>query len=285
MKYLALLLLVFLTSFGAKAACDTPAVKITGVTPHQVIVYWDTVAGASAYQYVISTSIPPGPIGTTVSSNTIMVSGLIPGKNYIICVRTICHNDTSAWKCVPVSTPPLPPNCNRPGKLYFRDVTGQNTVLSWDTVTAAIGYEFVVSEYPVILQNSIPSFTTLSFVPLAGLKPGTLYEACVRTICRDDTSGWICDTISTKPTGIKPVGGMARLIKAYPNPVLQSLTIELQSSKEAHILITDVLGKVVFQSSVSSVAQIIDVKSWTSGVYFIKYIDGEYSGTIKILKE
>jgi hypothetical protein len=165
-------------------------------------------------------------------------------------------------------------------------ITSKQMVVYWDTVTGALQYQYRIMPYPAVLPPTSGSFISGNTALASGLQPGSKYVVCVRTICLNDTSVWICDTASTEPTGIHSVAGSEQQIKVYPNPVTSKLTLEFpEGYQDGQLVITDVLGKVVYRSDIHSSVQKIDVQTLQTGVYFIKYATGNYSENIKLLKE
>ncbi len=61
----------------------------------------------------------------------------------------------------------------------------------------------------------------------------------------------------------------SREIRVFPNPASDKFIIETGTSAQ-HIIIADVMGKVVWQSSVSSDRYHIESHGWESGIYIIK---------------
>lgn len=92
----------------------------------------------------------------------------------------------------------------------------------------------------------------------------------------DDTiviAGW--------PVGIEKIineGG----IKVYPNPVQDELTVEFAHSGDYNIMITDVIGKVIYNNPVSATGKIkVPMAGYAAGVYLIQVADSKGAAILK----
>ena len=70
----------------------------------------------------------------------------------------------------------------------------------------------------------------------------------------------------------------------YPNPSKNNISIYSPKAENLNVLITDVSGKVVYNSQVKT-SQIIDVSNISSGVYTIKIVGQNNVSIQKIMKE
>ncbi len=78
------------------------------------------------------------------------------------------------------------------------------------------------------------------------------------------------------------------LIKVYPNPANDKITVSIKDykGKRGSISVVDVMGRAVGTSTpLSDHSLTIDIKQWPSGVYFVQYDDGEVCETVKFVKE
>ena len=86
--------------------------------------------------------------------------------------------------------------------------------------------------------------------------------------------------INCSSVGIK-VSEKLTDLKVYPNPANQFLTVE--SNNEINFLvITDVVGRVIFSSTLKNNKQIIDIKNFNNGIYYLKVTDK--SGSTSVFK-
>ncbi len=59
----------------------------------------------------------------------------------------------------------------------------------------------------------------------------------------------------------------------YPNPAKDMLYIKFEKSSRHEIIITDMLGKIVFSSYKNSFTEIIDLRKWSNGMYVCKVVE------------
>lgn len=95
----------------------------------------------------------------------------------------------------------------------------------------------------------------------------------------DDCSSLQSNTISVI-TGIKQTNFVYEDFTIYPNPVKNELTVETpNNSSKQHIVIENIMGQTVFSSAIQNKV-IVDVSTFTTGIYLIK-LNTEKSTTIK----
>src|SRR6185436_11883044 len=59
----------------------------------------------------------------------------------------------------------------------------------------------------------------------------------------------------------------------YPNPAKDMLYIKFEKSSRHEIMVTDMLGKIVFSSYKNSFTEIIDLRQWNNGMYVCKVVE------------
>ena len=71
----------------------------------------------------------------------------------------------------------------------------------------------------------------------------------------------------------------------YPNPANQSAVIswQLVENKKCELKIFDALGKIVFQSTVSSPQSSVDVGNFDNGIYYVQLNAEDKTGTQKLI--
>jgi hypothetical protein len=74
-------------------------------------------------------------------------------------------------------------------------------------------------------------------------------------------------------------------IKAFPNPTTGMFTLENENSPIESVILTDFLGKVVFEKTTNDKKVEIDLSSFPNGIYFAKVKFGETLKVAKIIKE
>lgn len=73
-------------------------------------------------------------------------------------------------------------------------------------------------------------------------------------------------------------------VSIYPNPVVENVTIQLDNNSTTMIQITDVLGKVVYNTTTNQMNTVVNFNQ-PSGVYFIQITQGEKTITRKVIKK
>lgn len=76
------------------------------------------------------------------------------------------------------------------------------------------------------------------------------------------------------------------MLTIYPNPVSNILNISLPSDKlGGELLIVSLDGKTLISQKLTSTQTAIDLSVLSHGIYLCNYVHGEYSKTVKIIKE
>ena len=101
----------------------------------------------------------------------------------------------------------------------------------------------------------------------------TVTTAGTYTDTLQNTAG--CDSVIT--TELSVISALTSLsiqhaqLSIYPNPANGSFTVSVSENLTGQTLtITDVIGKLVFQSKISNLKSEINVSHWGAGVYLVK---------------
>ncbi|HTN47439.1 MAG TPA: GEVED domain-containing protein [Flavipsychrobacter sp.] len=83
------------------------------------------------------------------------------------------------------------------------------------------------------------------------------------------------------------VGAKGFAIVAYPNPVLNTLNVEVSGDKGNHsrIMVMDIAGKIMIAQQLTGNMAQVDMTGMAPGFYMLKYTDNRYSKTIGIHKK
>lgn len=73
--------------------------------------------------------------------------------------------------------------------------------------------------------------------------------------------------------------------KLFPNPNSGSFTISSGNTNQKSVIITDLVGKTIYESSTAEMEVNIKMPDGTKGVYFIKLVDGDKTGIKKVIVE
>jgi PKD repeat protein len=85
-------------------------------------------------------------------------------------------------------------------------------------------------------------------------------------------------------TGINKYTESIDQIHVFPNPVKDILTIE-NNNLDLSITIIDLTGKIIYSGVQKTIGSKIDMRSFNSGIYFVKLSGENYYKTVKIIKE
>lgn len=142
------------------------------------------------------------------------------------------------------------------------------------------------SELPVAFTVSGPAAIQGNTVSLKGT-PGIV--SVTATQGGNDIYSSAEPIVRTFEVVAAPVTGIQDLLKEgisiYPNPILETLTIELGEARQAVVFIIDVGGNIVMQHNLNAASNLLNFSSLTSGFYFVKI---QLKNTVlyqKVLKE
>lgn len=96
---------------------------------------------------------------------------------------------------------------------------------------------------------------------------GYLNGYCIDGVCTGDVSNLISGISDSNPFEIK-------FISVYPNPATDYLTITSASIGIATITVTDISGRQLITTQTNLKSQIINLKSFSPGIYLLHYSDG-----------
>jgi hypothetical protein len=130
-------------------------------------------------------------------------------------------------------------------------------------------------------------------VKLTGLIPETKYEWRVKTLCSKTptiSSAYSeLDTFKTDPLRTSnELMDNANLLSLYPVPAHDQLTIQLTEFFEGSLLITNMIGRVMYESTLrqeSGGSIKLDIKNWSPGAYIVQLRGNENIEVKKFIKE
>lgn len=295
---------------GGNGSCTAPnTIVITNASGTSATINWNVVAGAIAYQLEIENGSGNSNIfkdTAIVTTNSYTVNNLLPGLNYKVKVRTVCansnHSDWTNWLTFNSSTGQIVVHtfsggCGKPIGLQANNITNTSAVLSWNKVQNAVSYTIRVEKESGANQEFTVS-TTDTFVTVTGLVPGSLYKFKVRSVCTGH-SKWSKWKFFSTPLTIEPgifnkqaasVGIVPTAVMAYPNPVSDLLTVQLEdvtAGQKNYFIITDLSGRVMLEESVNAdtgnLTQVFDMSRFENGVYLLRWSNGAQSVARKII--
>lgn len=271
---------------GIRCVPTPGSFKFANITKESADGTWDAIWNPVGYEVVIKTTqgTPAPGSGTVVTSNNISFSGLLEDTKYYVYVRFICgQGDTSAWG---VDTFWTLVSCHAP-TLTLSELNTTKVVVSWLPVKTATGYEYVIDQSPLDPSFGTTIKNTSFLAPY--LNSGEDYYVHVRTKCNSiyNESPWATAQFKTWPLGVNAVASSTIGIAAYPNPVADVLTVEIGGAigSKAVVQLTDITGKVLALQQVKANTVSLSVNDLPSGVYLLKYVDGDRNEMIKVTKQ
>lgn len=299
--------------------CNPPSVvSVSNITCNSAYICWSGIENADIYDYWVDTCKEPGcssnpalnpPPGTTPGSvyyfgyplssslcrtiPNVSYASVMPETKYYVAIRSTCDSirkpsaqywQNSDWVIDSFTTLPC---CNNPNNVKVTDIKATTAKASWDPVHTANKYEYAVNTTP----NNPPANGTKilgTTVELQGLSHSKTYYFCIRALCNPTpTSDWECAPFATEnTTSVSSLNAGVPELKAYPNPVKNTVTITIDNFNTTGILyITDVTGKIVHSLNMNSSTTDIDMTPFAQGLYLIKYASDNGAYVIKITKE
>lgn len=257
---------------------------------------WTPKENAEFYEYHITT-VDTIPVDTQrgftyTKSTTVDVDTFQCDTKYYVMVRLVC--DTAGkisrdWKVSPwvrdsFTTEPC---CYAP-KLTYDKLTHSTVRVQWDPIQTAYGYEYAVSTTPNPPQKG--HYTINTSIVQQGLSPKTTYFFFVRSRCSPTPlSDWSHVSFKTeRGVSVENVQGSAVFsMDAYPNPVQNSLTVQLNGDMggNARLSIMDLTGKTVYNAPVRTEKVVVDASNLPSGIYIVKYNDDTHNEIMRVTKK
>lgn len=233
-------------SIDLGATFSNTNVSCNGLTDGEAVV---SGTGGTSYSYQWN----GGPTGTTWSN--------LAAGNYTV---TITDN-TSGCETVESTgiTQPAPIQASFTPNANFLDVTFTNT-----STSGSYSWDFGDGGSSTATSPSY-SYST----------------AGTYTVCLDVTTscGVIQDcqqiTVSGNNVGIADISVEGILV--YPNPAAQLVNFEISNANMKELRITDVIGKVIYETSIEGEMTIVDVSRLTPGTYFYQVLDASGSALLK----
>jgi polyhydroxybutyrate depolymerase len=87
-------------------------------------------------------------------------------------------------------------------------------------------------------------------------------------------------------TSIRSIQGSNKLVKTYPNPMGNQLTIEITDERVKRVALFDVLGAKIYEANVSSysIRLQVNTSNLVSGVYLLQVVTATGNTTYKLIK-
>ena len=264
-------------STTGQSGCDlAPNLTVTSTTGTTVTVTWPAVQGAGwfEFRYKENSAGAWTSGGTSSGSATSrLITGLVPGANYIIQARTFCPNGTpSSWSSSTTFGTTGAVGCETAPVLTAASVSNTSATITWPAISGAGWFEF---RYKASTSSTWISAGTLSGTGtsrvLSGLTANTQYDFQAKTFCPNGnpSSPWSAtlqftttgaaaivlaegDVIessegqTTKEMAINEESGVA--VNVFPNPTdnLVNVQVIIERANEALVArVFDMSGRLV----------------------------------------
>jgi hypothetical protein len=228
--------------------CPAPSIpSVNNITTTTADLSWSAVSGVGNYEYAVTTSVIPPASGTGIAGTVFNASGLTPGTQYYIHIRSDCGGGNfSAWATTGFNT--QVPSCNAPGLPVITNITAATADISWGAVSGSAGYEYAVTASSTSPASGI-SITSTGVTP-NNLLAGTPYYFHLRNNCGGSFSSWVNTSFTT-------------LCPAIPTLVISNIT-----STSANISWTAVGGATGYQYFISTNATVPASGTPISGTFY-----------------
>jgi hypothetical protein len=268
--------------------CDEPVNIIkTNVTDESADIMWAMMPNAAYYEYQIDQVTTPPTGGSGFNSTTSImthVSGLNDMTTYYIHIRSRCFSDdSSAWALDSFYTQM---GCPAP-QLVVANPNTSSPSGSWNDVVGALAYEYAVksSATPPAFGDEVRDTKT----PILSLPfDNKDYYLHVRAKCNSmfSFSSWSTAPLRLITSGVASVKEDGFSVIAYPNPMTDKLSLNVKGniSADASFTLTDMQGRVVRTVHVTGATTETNIADLPSGIYLLKYTDGEHMETLKLHK-
>jgi hypothetical protein len=260
--------------------CDAPTgLTAANTTDNSSDLSWD-VQGGNSFEYVVDqTATDPATAGTATMANSYHAASLSPSTIYYLHVRTDCGSGNfSDWTTISFTTLVAP--CAAPTGVTASNIAGHSVNLTWNA-QAGSTFEYVIDQMATDPATAGTATTGTTFTS-STLTGSTTYFFHVRTDCGNGNfSTWTTVSFTTLSTaGIEEQEALNLI--AYPNPTNGLVTISGQTT--GTIILTNLKGQQLMTIDLQQQAT-LDVSQLQSGLYFLKYSNGNQTALIKLIKE
>jgi hypothetical protein len=233
-----------------------PGLMINLITSNAVDFSVAPVNGAVGYEYAVTTDTASPLTGTFNGTNNFHAEGLSPTTTYYVHVRTKCGGGIySGWTRGSFQT-----SCPEPVPFVISNLTPRNVIVGWNKMNGITQYEYAV------LRHSSPplngsGFTTDTILHLSDMINGGKYWLHIRSRCGSKgLSEW--KSLEFHPGGLE----------VFPNPARDKITIKVHGNfVNGTIYIYNALGMVCKKINPANATIDVDISTFATGVYWVKY--------------
>jgi arylsulfatase A-like enzyme len=222
------------------------------------------------------------------------ITGLMPNTTYFL--KTYATNYAGTAYSEQVKFKTLGP----PVAIPATAITDTGFTANWKDFPGATSYRLDISTslaFTQFVQEYNGLFVKSNSKKVTGLMPATRYYYRVRAVTKGITTG--NSNIMAVTTGVtgRTSTGSSDLqlakdddtfnVEVFPNPTSDAFSINVQSTSNSNIqiIITDINGKKLYETSGNNFSNYVIGKQLSPGVYFIKVMQEQNIKTIKLIKE
>ncbi|HEX5154123.1 MAG TPA: fibronectin type III domain-containing protein [Parafilimonas sp.] len=240
-------------------------------------------AGSGVVKAVLPAALPLGTKGYRVRIRS--TDTLLTGFNYY------AYADTGYALTIACPAAPL--------GLTTTNIASTSATLNWTAVACAGGYKVQYRIKGTTGWTAINTNSNTSTLHITGLTANTIYQWRVATKCKNNGNNSFSDFSANKQftttasfaisdvdaSAVSSANAVQAIVQ--PNPATTSATLLVSGAvKNAAITITDIRGKAVWRmNNVNSSRVILPVEKFAPGTYIIKFINGDKTNIVKLVKE
>jgi hypothetical protein len=228
------------TSAATVASCAVPThVTISKTTSNSFTVKWNAVSGATSYTVEYEKYGTTTWIDSTVSGDSLTVTGLVSATYYFVAVKAHCGSDSSSAYSTTVyaHTGAATTACSLPTDVNITHTTSSSFIVRWNPVSGATSYTVEYEKYGT--STWIDSTCSADSLAITGLVSSSYYAVAVKANCGTDSSsaysstvwGFTSSTSCSAPTGITITHVTATSITVKWSPATSALTYTVEYEK------------------------------------------------------
>lgn len=271
------------TSSGG-SSCELPTAVQAPFVGHDSVQLGWTQVNSSINSWQVTYGLVGAPFSSytiqNASATTAALTGLQQATAYSAFTRAICAaGDTSPWSApVNFTTDTMP--CMQPDSTWWFKRGNSIAAFYWTPVhpTASVDFEYGFAGF---LRGTGTLRTDLrnDSVRINNFQ-GLVYQYYLRTNCDLSQSNWAGPfTFSMSTTSVaSPTAG---LLRSYPQPVRETLTLELQ--REVRYELRDVLGRMILAGDLPAGKQQMHFGALSAGVYWLDLSNGGERQRVKVI--
>jgi hypothetical protein len=128
---------------------------------------------------------------------------------------------------------------------------------------------------------------SLTLTPLPNDKKPYYFHIRSKCVSIFNTSNWTTAQLrEADPTAVSNFDGDQLMVQAYPNPVNNIITIQVDGARQLNgtVTVADITGKQIMATATTEAKTNVNMTGLSSGVYFIKYVNGSHTQTFRVNK-